>query len=231
MSFSIIYSRSFLEKISGWTDPLKAMALKAAEHAALDPHLHDYVRTYLTPIKQKHPATDKQYTLYFEIISASEIYVIWINDPSCLHDTRANFVDPCYKEFKRLQDKRLLESFDPKVHKLKFEVRPNSQKILMCRSHYLRSEVLLNTYDDGSGALVGHAFRCSEQNSDIAEIHVGKFLAHLHQELTQNQTHTPFQIQFTQDGHQSEANLLTVAHDNKQWQIIADPEDFILKKI
>jgi len=231
MNFIVIYSRTFLEKVSDWTDALKNMAIRAAEHAAQNPNLTDYVRPYLTPIKQKHPPTDRQYTLYFEIVSANEIYIIWINDPSCLHDTRANFDDPCYKEFKRLQDKGRLERFDPDFHKLKFHVRPNRQKIVMCRSHYLGKEVLLNTGDDGSGTLVGYAFSCSETHTDIAVIHIGQFLERLHNELAQNQTRTPFQIQFTKNGFQREIELLTSGHDPAKWQIVDDQEDFILRKI
>ena len=109
MAYKPIYSRPFLEKVFSWSQDLQKMAFKAAEHACLDPDLHDYMRPYLTPIRQKHPATDHQYTLYFRVVSNTELYFIWINDPTCLHDTYNEKTDPCLKEFRRLEAKQLLQ--------------------------------------------------------------------------------------------------------------------------
>src|SRR5690606_28752442 len=145
MTYKVIYSRAFLEKVSGWPDNLKKIAFEAAEHAALDPSLNDYKRPYLTPYRQKHPTTDHQYTLYFLEQSGREIFIAWINDSSCLHDTRNELTDPCLKEFKKLQGRRAIENFDPKYHQIVFEVHPDRSKPIRCRSQYLGYETTLNT--------------------------------------------------------------------------------------
>ena len=170
MNFSVIYSRDFLVKVFGWPNHLKDMAFQAAEHAAQNPNLHDYFRDYLTPYKQKHPTTDHQYTLYFLIVPTSEIFIAWINDTNCLHDTRANFPDPCRKEFERRQAKKLIEVYDPNFHKVQFEVHPNSKKPIMCRSSYLGYEVQLNSQIQNPNVLIGHAFYCWEPVDEIAEL-------------------------------------------------------------
>ena len=230
MSFSVIYSREFLTKVFSWPQQLKSMAFQAAEHAAQDPNLHDYFRAYITPYRQKHPTTDHQYTLYFLIVSNSEIFVTWINDSSCLHTTRANFPDPCNKEFQRLKSKGLLEAYNPNDHKVQFEVNPSSQKPLMCRSRFLGENVLLNSYFQDQ-SIVGYAFSCSETIEGIAEIHVANFLDLLHEELTRNHSSKEFQIEFTKLGHAREMNLLSKSSDKSKWQVVDDKEDFILKKI
>jgi hypothetical protein len=231
MNFTVIYSRDFLVKVFGWPDHLKDMAFEAAEHAAQDPNLHEYSRAYLVPFRQKHPTTDHQYTLYFLIISRDEIFIAWINDTSCLHDTRANFADPCLKEFNRLKARGLIENYDPTFHKIRFEVRPDSKKPLMCRSFLLGQTVQLNSYIQDPNTLVGHAFFCSEPVDQIAETHVGQFLNLLHSELSKNHAKSSFQIEFTKQGHARETELLTKSHDTSKWVVVHDNEDFILKRI
>lgn len=231
MSFSIIYSRDFLVKVCGWTPNLTSMAFQAAEHAAENPHLHDYSRDYLTPYKQKHPTSDHQYTLYFLVVSDTEIFVTWINDTSCLHDTRANFADPCRKEFERLKANGSLEIYDSGFHKLQFEVHPNSKKPIMCRSTYLGKKVQLNSYLLDSNTIIGHAFLCEEPIDKIAEIHVGLFLSSLYNELTKNHANSSFQIELIKQGYVREIEIIKKSYDSSKWQIIDDNEDFILKRI
>lgn len=228
MVFSIIYSRDFLIKIHSWPKNLEKMAFEAANHIAQDPDLDDYKRSYLTPYRQKHPTTDHQYTLYFLVIPPNEIFIVWINDSSCLHTTRANYQDPCQKEFDRLKRLGQLETFDPNIHYFKFQVNPNKKKPIQCRSLYLNHEVTLNSYFDGT-AFVGHAFYCDDPVEGISIRHVSLFLNELHQHLNQNNIN--LQIQFTKMGHSREILLITESYDYQQWEIVDDAEDFILKKI
>lgn len=230
MAFKVIYSRTFLEKVTSWPSQLQTMAFEAAEHAAINPTLNDYVRPAIVPYKQKHPTTDRQYTLYFEILpSANEIFVVWINDDSCLHDTRANFPDPCQKEFEKLRSRNQLEKFDPKYHRIVFEVHPNSSKPINCRSSFLGGEITLNTYlDSAQSIFIGHAFYCDERCEEIAKRHVSGFFAELDKLLT-TAKHS-FQFQFTKLGHAHETNLLINAHNSSRWAVIDDSEDFILRK-
>ena len=230
MAFTVIYSRTFLEKVSNWPSQLQAMAFEAAEHAAINPTLNDYVRPAIVPYKQKHPTTDRQYTLYFEILpSTNEIFVVWINDTSCLHDTRANFSDPCQKEFEKLRNRDQLEKFNLKYHKIIFEVHPNSSKPINCRSSFLGGEITLNTYFDSSQSIyIGHAFYCDEPCAEIAKRHVSDFLVELDTLLT-TAKHS-FQFQFIKLGHAHEINLLTSVYDSSRWTLIDDIEDFILNK-
>ncbi len=229
MAYNIIYSRTFLEKVSNWPESLRKMAFEAAEHAALDPSLNDYKRPYLTPYRQKHPTTDHQYTLYFLELSTTEIFIAWINDSTCLHDTRNKQTDPCLKEFEKLQAQGSIENFDPKYHQIVFEVHPDVSKPIRCRSQFLGHETYLNTYLDSSiPAFVGHAFNCDEPNTDIAKRHVKEFLSELHSSLTSSSKE--LEIHLDKKSHLHEIMLLTEGHNQNQWEIIADPDDFILKK-
>ncbi len=229
MAFQIVYSRKFLEKVLSWRHPLRDMAFQAAEHAALDPDLPEYKRPYLTPFRQKHPTTDHQYTLFFKTISATEIFIVWINDTSCLHETRANYPDPCRKEFERLLAKGELETYDSAVHHVQFKVQPDAARPFRCRSIYLNQKTTLNTYAVGAKDFIGHAFYCGEPDPAIADLHVREFLRLLHAHLTKNGL--AFQFQFTKLGHDIEIDPLTRIHNPRQWQIVTDTEDFILKKI
>ena len=229
MAFQIIYSRQFLVKVLGWPQALKAMAFQAAEHTAQNPDLDDYKRQYLTPYRQKHPTSNHQYTLFFTPISTNEIYFVWINDTECLHETRANYPDPCLKEFQRLKAKGDLELYDPSVHHVRFEVKPDRTKPLSCRSTYLNHRTMLNTYINGENSFIGHAFYCDEPIAEIADIHVQEFLDCLYQHLKKNEL--DLQIQLTKQGHQIEADRLARAYKSQQWKVVEDPEDFILKII
>lgn len=227
MTYKPIYSRMFYEKVFGWSRPLRAMAFEAAEHVCLDPSLNDYKRAYLTPYRQKHPTTDHQYTLYFLEVSPNEIFFAWINDTSCLHDTRNQLTDPCLKEFKRLLRRGLIEAYDLSKHKIVFEVHPDRSRPIRCRSTLLNGETTLNSYTADGNTYIGHAFNCDEPNFEIAKIHVKEFLNCLYGELASS--NIPFEFQFTKSGHQREVMLLTSAIDPQKWVIVDDAEDFILK--
>lgn len=229
MAFRIIYSRRFLEKVLSWKQDLKDMAFEAAEHVAQDPNLDAYKRPYLTPFRQKHPTTDHQYTLFFTLVSKDEVFFVWINDNSCLHETRANYPDPCRKEFERLQAKGELETYAPTVHEVIFDVQPDANRPLRCRSTYLNHKTTLNTFAMAKNDFVGHAFYCSEPDTKIADIHVQNFLNLLHDHLVKNGL--GLQIQFIKMGHDVEIDRLTRTHDPQKWRIVPDPEDFILQKI
>ena len=194
---------------------------------AQDPELDEYKRPYLTPYRQKHPTTDHQYTLYFLIVSKNEIFFVWINDSTCLHTTRANYPDPCQKEFDRLKENGLLEKFDPNFHKLNFEVNPNKKKPIQCRSKFLNYEITFNSYLQGN-EFIGHAFYCDEPIDEIALMHVSQFLNELFLHLDQNKIN--LQIQFIKIGHSREIQLISDSYNKAQWDIIDDTEDFILRK-
>jgi len=228
MPYNNIYSRDFLEKVSSWPRPFRDMAFQAADHVAQDPHLHDYQRTYLTPYRQKHPTTNHQYTLFFIMPSADIIFFAWINDSTCLHETRANYPDPCLKEFERLLSRNEIEKFDPLFHEINFEIHPNKSKPIRCRSQFLGQETTLNTYLAGPNSFIGHAFHCDEMNLDIAKRHVEMFLNKLHGELSLSKV--AFEFTLHKLGLQHEISLLTYSHDPNKWEIIPDPDDFILRK-
>jgi hypothetical protein len=225
MAYKPIYSRAFLEKVFSWSPELQRMAFEAAIHACLDPDLHDYKRPYITPYRQKHPTTDRQYTLYFLVVSATEVFFTWINDTSCLHDTRNELTDPCLKEFKRQR----LEVYDPLFHQIVFEVHPDKKKPFRCRSRLLGAETIVNTYFLQPNSYISHSFSCDEAEDEIAKIHVSQFLKKLCELL--NNSGIDFQFQITKLGHQREILLLVQAYDPTQWSIVDDDEDFILKKI
>lgn len=230
MPHKVIYSRFFLERVYSWSQALQDMAFKAAEHAAIDPNHTDYSRAYLTPYKQKHPTTDHQYTLYFEIITTStSVYFSWINDHTCLHTTRANYDDPCLKEFNRLRNLGRLETYDQKFHHIQFEVQPDHKKPFRCRSRYLGHEVQANTSKDASGTFLAHSFNSTETHPDIAKIHIVLFLNELHNHISQNSV--PFEFCIYKTGNHVQIDQLTKYHDATKWNIIHDPDDFIMRPI
>lgn len=228
MAFRILYSRYFLEKVYSWKASLKDLAFQAAEHAAINPHLHEYVRPGLDPYRQKISTTDGQYKLYFEIFTPiNAIYVSWINDDTCFHDTRANYPDPCKKEFERLRQQKKLEVFDRDVHTFRFEVKPNPQRPLCCRSKFQRHEVTLNSYLDPTTSIhSAGSFFCDDPNLDIAHMHVGHFLAELYTHVKTNKIQ--FEIRIYRQGHDQEIALLEKSRDGRQWQNVPDADDFIL---
>jgi hypothetical protein len=227
--YKVIYSRLFLDKISLWPDNLKNMALEASEHVALDPSLNDYKRPYLTPYRQKHPTTDHQYTLYFLVISTTEIFFAWINDKSCLHDTRNKLTDPCQKEFDKLIKNGVIETFDQKYHQIVFEIHPDKSKPIRCRSRFLGYETILNTYHDSSTqTYIGHAFYCEESNIDIAKRHVKEFLNELYSSLVASSK--KLEIHLEEQSHLHEILLLTESYNHDQWDIVDDQDDFILRR-
>ena len=140
------------------------------------------------------------------IVSKDEIFFVWINDNSCLHTTRANYPDPCQKEFDRLKSRHELENFDPAIHHFKFEIRPNKLKPFQCRSLFLNHEVTLNSYLDGN-LYIGHAFYCDEPIDKIAYNHVKSFLSALATYLEHSKI--DMQIQFIKNGHAREIDLIT----------------------
>lgn len=227
MTWKPIYSRMFLEKVLSWPEPLRRMAFEAAKHVCLDPSLNDYKRSYLTPYRQKHPTANHQYTLYFLEVLPNEIFFAWINDTSCLHDTRNQLTDPCLREFNKLRGRNLIEMYDASIHKIVFEVHPDKLRPFRCRSTFLNGETTLNSYTADGSEYIGHAFNCDEPNFEIAKVHVNKFLNRLYDELASN--NIPFEFQFSKLGHQREVSLLTSAFDPQKWIIVDDVEDFILK--
>ncbi len=228
MSFAVIYSRSFLTKVHDWSEDLRNMVMAAAAHAALNPDLNDYKRDYLTPYRQKHPPTDRQYCLFFTVHSSTHIFIAWINDSTCLHDTRANYPDPCRKQFERLRDSGQLETYDSQYHVLQFEVKPDPAKPIRCRSSFLGYNIFMNSYSVGNLEFIGHAFVCDDPILGIAKLHTQKFLSALCEHLNQKQIQ--FKLQFTKVGHEHEIDLLQT-YNPVQWRIVDDPEDFILEKL
>lgn len=231
MPHKVIYSRFFLERVYSWNQALQDMAFRAAEHAAIDPNHTDYSRGYLTPYKQKHPTSDHQYTLYFEIINTpTSIFVCWINDDTCLHDTRMSYGDdPCLKEFKKTQARNNLETYDPKFHQIQFEVQPDNKKPFRCRSRYLGHEVQANTSKDAAGTFLAHSFNSTEPHQDIGKIHIELFLNELHKHISQNTV--PFEFCIFKTGNHVQIDQLTKFHDATKWKIVDDPDDFIMRPI
>lgn len=206
------------------------MAFKAAEHAALDPLNTDYARAYLTPYKQKHPTSDHQYTLFFEILPPiTSVYFSWINDSTCLHTTRANFEDPCLKEFDKLRKANQLETYDFKFHHIQFEVHPDKTKPIRCRSRYLGYEVQANTHIDSNGTYSAHAFNCTDPHLEISKIHISLFLDELHKYLSG--TKVTFEFRIYKNGNLGQINQLTECHNSSQWKINDDKDDFVMEKI
>jgi hypothetical protein len=163
------------------------------------------------------------------VVSTTELFFIWINDPSCLHDTYNEKTDPCLKEFRRLEARQLLEDYDPLFHQIVFEVHPDKKKPFRCRSRLLGAETIVNTYFIQPNSYISHSFSCDETEDEIAKIHVGQFLKKLYELLHTNGL--AFEFQMTKLGHQREILLLVQAYDPTQWSIVDDDEDFILKKI
>ena len=213
------------------TLPLKRMIFQAADHACLDPDLNDYVRQNIVPYKQKHPPADKQYTLYFQRISVSEVYFMWVNDVSCLHDTRANYDDPCTKEFLRIRDRNLLELYDAKFHHPQFEVHPKSNLPIRCRSRFLGYEVSIASNKIGNG-FEAYSFSYDDPHPNILNRHTHVFLEALHAHV--KKVNIPFKITIFARGNEDTVVLLRTNYNRNQWNevvVVGNEEDFILEAI
>ncbi len=230
MAHRVLYSRFFLERVFSWKLNLQNMVFHAVDHVAQDPYLHDYIRPGLAPYRQKIPAANGQYKLFFEVLaSINAVYFSWVNDDTCLHDTRANFPDPCKKEFDRLRLLNKLEIFDSQIHTFQFEVKPNAMKPVCCRSKYLNGEVLLNSNINATTNIhSAHSFYCSESHQEIARKHTMYFLRDLHAYIIANSIR--FEIRIYRQGHNEEIALLDSVYDRIQWRNEPDLDYYILAK-
>lgn len=121
-----VYSKTFSQKLrDDFKDAERADIVKAIKRVLVDPHLHDYKRPYLDHYRQEHP-TNKQITIFFEIIDAHKVFFVWVNDDSCLHTTRTPKEDPCIKEFNRLKDSKAHEVCNKKYHEGDFNIKPRN---------------------------------------------------------------------------------------------------------
>lgn len=201
------------------------MIWEAAAHVCVDPDLHDYVRHYIHPYKQKHPTTDKTYTLYFIKVSVTEVFFIWVNDDSCLHTTRANYDDPCTKKFLKLKADNGLENYDQRFHQPQFEVHPKAVLPLKCRSRYLGYEISISSSNVGDG-YVAHSFACDDPNVSIALIHTKKFLKDLVAHI--RSLGVKFRITLYKQGNEDLIELLRNGHETADWDLTEDQEEFEL---
>src|SRR6185437_3122180 len=113
----LLKSKAFINKVLDMTPAQQADVEKTIGFIMADPDNKDFKRYYLTPYLQAHLLQDKQYTIYFEVRDNRQtIYCVWINDDTCLHDTRGNVEDPDLKEFDRLRKAGELEAFNKDFH-------------------------------------------------------------------------------------------------------------------
>ena len=230
MKYGIIYSRIFLEKVLSWPQDLQDEAFAAVNHLAENPNLKEYIRDKIVPYRQKIGISDGQMKLYFFLLP-NAVYIAWINDKSCPHNTFNVRTDPCHKEWERLLNNGDIKPFDPKTHILFFEVDPRATQPFRSRSTYLGKKIVLAASPDPENKkrFVAHAFHCEEDFPGIDLIHTKEFLRELGNHLTNNKT--DFEIRLVKNGLEREVDLLTSSHDPATWRIIPDDEDFILEKI
>lgn len=207
---------------------LRQMIWDAATHVCVDPDLHDYVRHYIHPYKQKHPTTNKEYTLYFIKVSATEVFFIWVNDDSCLHTTRANYDDPCTKKFLKLKTDDDLEKYDQQLHHPQFEVHPKAVLPLKCRSRYLGNEVSISSSKIGD-EYVAHSFACDDPHPEIGLIHTKKFLKALIAHI--RSLGVKFRITLFKQGNEDLIQLLRNGREPGDWDLAEDDEEFELVAI
>lgn len=228
MAYIPIYSRPFLEQVFRRPTNRRQMIWDAANHTYQDPDHHDYVRHYLHPFKQKHPTTDKQYTLYFTKVSVNEVFFIWVNDDSCLHTTRANYDDPCTKKFLKLKKDNELETYDTQFHHPQFEIHPKAVLPLKCRSRYLGFEVSISSNKIGS-SYEAHSFACDDPHHEIAIIHTQKFLKALSAHV--RMLTVSFKITLFIQGNEDLIILLRNSFEASDWNLSEDAEEFVLEAI
>ena len=120
-----VKSRIFIKKYGNFSAPEKADIEKAAKRVLTRPDDNQFKRDYLTPYRQEHP-TNKQLTIFFEHFQdKKKVFFVWINDQSCLHDTRKKHgEDPCIVEFKKLQLSGNLEQYSPEIHEGELKITP-----------------------------------------------------------------------------------------------------------
>jgi hypothetical protein len=143
----ILKSSVFLRKVALMTAVQQKDVAKAIEHVVADPENDDFKRPYLTPYRQEHLPQDKQYTVYFESRDDGQtVYVVWINDASCLHTTRKPTEDPDVKEFDRLRKAGELEPFDHGFHAGQFIIKPKADKPTFFELKKLGVRVFCNVF-------------------------------------------------------------------------------------
>lgn len=226
-----VKSRIFIKKCGALSPSAKADIDKAVQRVLVSPSDHQFKRDYLTPYKQEHP-TDKQLTIFFEhLSSAGKVFFTWINDPSCLHDTRKKHgEDPCIMKFKKLQAAGSLEQYSEDFHEGKIEITPRSSD-----PHFFDFNAIdIRSYgnilkDDGyQYYCMGIEFRDTKsENIDTLFIHHAFLLLKcLHGHFKSNGQRFEFRIPPV--FNTEIINYLNQAYDKLEWQVTSSSSLFIL---
>ena len=187
-----VYSKTFSQKLrSDFNDAERADIVKAIKRVLVDPNLHDYKRPYLDRYRQEHP-TNKQITIFFEIIDAHKVFFVWVNDDSCLHTTRTPKEDPCIKEFNRLKDSKAHEVCNKKYHEGDFNIKPRDNF-----PHYMSFKkydaALFSTVLNDGDSFYSMNINCMEDEIEIFD-HYSLYLNSIYNHFAKNNLPFEFRI-------------------------------------
>lgn len=146
-----VFSKTFSEKLRGFTAARRDDVMKAVGRVLVDPDHVDYRRPYLKPYRQEHPS-DKTLTIFFVIPlkPPGRVFFVWVNDDRFPHNTRKNHgPDPCVDEFVRLDKAKLLEQYAEKFHEGTFSVAPRAAGPSFIKFEKYNASVFANIFHDG----------------------------------------------------------------------------------
>lgn len=224
--FTGIYSKTFSQKLRDNFNAAEIADIeKAVNRVLVDPHLHDYKRPYLDHYRQEHP-TNKQITIFFEIIDAQTVLFVWVNDESCLHTTRTPKEDPCIKEFNRLKDLKAHEVFNKKYHEGDFFVKPRVDfPVYMSFKKY--DATLFSTVLNDGVTFYSMNINCREDDTEIFD-HYSLYFKHIYKHFKAQKQNFEFRIP------NCEIDLIqkiNTAASSVEWQMLINSDLIIWKMI
>lgn len=224
--FTGIYSKTFSQKLrDDFNAAERADIEKAVNRVLVNPNLNDYKRPYLDDYRQEHP-TNKQITIFFQIIDAQTVFFVWVNDESCLHTTRTPKEDPCIKEFNRVKNLKAHEAYNQKRHEGDFSVKPRDDfPIYMSFKKY--DATLFSTVLSDGETFYSMNINCMEDDAEIFD-HYSIYFKKIHTHFKQQKKAFEFRIP------DSEVDLIQKINSTAssvEWQMQTNSDLVIWKMI
>jgi hypothetical protein len=222
-------SKTFIRKVMAMTPAERQDVEKTIGYILANPSNKAFVRPYTAHYLLDHLQQNKQYTIYFEIQNAGQnVYFIWINDPSCLHNTWGNAQDPDIKEFTRLRTNGLLELFDQKIHEGVLTIRPQVGAGNFFDFKKLEARILCNVFTDGHiFATTGIRIDSDSYGDfyDLPKIFLQTLADHF------KKANLQFEIQLHTNTYSQLIATLTAAHNPAVWHISVDQDITVLRVV
>lgn len=227
----IIKSKAYIYQYLRLKQEDRKLVDKSLEYLLQDPTLEKFKRPYLTKysLRQIHPGADKQLTIFFEILTSGDVFLRWMNDYTCLHDTWGNSEDPCLKSLVSFMSSSKNEIYQKEIHEPVFKYDPKHGSPVFIRLDKLGMRIHANPYFNGSEIIsesIGIYDLDGEDREEIVEFLDFELFFKLLADLFRKENLKKFSFQFNnQIISQFIINLALNSIDKNDWEIKFDSEN------